>query len=53
MGKAERRWQLANELKYEELADLISPPPPIKEAEQMSVRPTNKLATVWGAIKAR
>ena len=45
--------QLANELNYKELANLISPPPPVKEAEQMSVRPTNKLATVWGAIKTQ
>ena len=45
--------QLANALNYKEIANLISPPPPVKEAEQMSVRPTNKLATVWGAIKAR
>ena len=45
--------QLANALNYKELANLISPPPSVKEAEQMSVRPTNKLATVWGALKAR
>ena len=45
--------QLANALNYKELANLISPPPPVKEAEQMSVRPTNKLATVWGAIKTQ
>ena len=45
--------QLANALNYKEIANLISPPPPVKEAEQMSVRPTNKLATVWGAIKAQ
>ena len=44
--------QLANALNYKELANLISPPP-VKEAEQMSVRPTNKLATVWGAIKTQ
>ena len=45
--------QLANALNYKELANLISPPPLVKEAEQMSVRPTNKLATVWGAIKTQ
>ena len=39
---------LANQLKYQELADLISPP-----IEPKSVRPKNKLATVWGALKAR
>ena len=39
---------LANQLNYQELADLISPP-----IEPKSVRPQNKLATVWGAIKAR
>ena len=43
--------QLANQLKYKELADLISPP--IEAEKKMSVRPQNKLATVWGAIKAR
>ena len=52
-GQGRTPLALANELNYKELADLISPPPPIKEAEQMSVRPTNKLATVWGALKAR
>ena len=45
--------QLATELNYKEIANLISPPSPVKEAEQMSVRPTNKLATVWGAIKTQ
>ena len=39
---------LANQLNYQELADLISPP-----IEPKSVRPQNKLATVWGALKAR
>ena len=43
--------QLANQLKYKELAALI--PPPIEAEKKMSVRPQNKLATVWGAIKAR
>ena len=52
-GQGRTPLALANELNYKELADLISPLPPIKEAEQMSVRPTNKLATVWGALKAR
>ena len=52
-GQGRTPLALANELNYKELADLISPPPPIKEAEQMSVRPTNKLATVWGALKAK
>ena len=41
---------LANQLEYQELADLISPP---IEPEPMPVRPQNKLATVWGALKAR
>ena len=41
---------LANQLNYQELADLISPP---IEPKSMRVRPKNKLATVWGAIKAR
>ena len=39
---------LANQLKYQELADRISPP-----IEPSLVRPQNKLATVWGAIKAK
>ena len=42
---------LANALEYEEIAALISPP--IEAEKKMSVRPQNKLATVWGAIKAR
>ena len=41
---------LAHQLEYQEIADLISPP---IEPEPMRVRPQNKLATVWGAIKAR
>ena len=41
---------LANQLEYQEIADLISPP---IEPEPMRVRPQNKLATVWGALKVR
>ena len=52
-GQGRTALELATELNYKEIANLISPPPPIKEAEQMSVRPTNKLATVWGALKAK
>ena len=42
---------LANELKYEELANLISPPPPVKEEKKMSVKPKGKLTTIWGRLK--
>ena len=52
-GQGRTALELATELNYKEIANLISPPSPVKEAEQMSVRPTNKLATVWGAIKTQ
>ena len=42
---------LANALKYEELANLISPPPPVKEEKKMSVKPKGKLTTIWGRLK--
>ena len=42
---------LANELEYEELANLISPPPPVKEEKKMSVKPKGKLTTIWGRLK--
>ena len=41
--------ELANALEYEEIAALISPP--IEAKKKMSVRPQNKLATLWGALK--
>ena len=44
--------QLATELKYKELADLISPPPPVKEEEKMSVQPQGKKIIPWGKMKA-
>ena len=43
--------QLANALKYEELANLISPPPPVKAEKKMSVKPKGKLTTTWGRLK--
>ena len=44
--------QLATELKYKELANLISPPPPVKEEEKMSVQPQGKKIIPWGKMKA-
>ena len=44
--------QLATELKYKELADLISPPPPVVEEEKMSVKPKGKMIVPWGKMKA-
>ena len=44
--------QLATELKYKELADLISPPPPVVEEEKMSVQPQGKKIIPWGKMKA-
>ena len=44
--------QLATELKYTGLANLISPPPPVKEEEKMSVKPKGKMIVPWGKMKA-
>ena len=44
--------QLANELNYKELADLISPPVEVeKEEGKLSVEGKGKLTTLWGRLK--
>ena len=51
-GQGRTALELATELNYKELADLISPPVEVeKEAEKLSVEGKGKLATVWGRLK--
>ena len=53
-GQGRTPLELATELKYKELADLISPPVvEEQEEEQLPVEARGKLTTLWGALKAR
>ena len=51
-GQGRTPLELANELNYKELANLISPPVvEEQEEEQLPVEARGKLATVWGRLK--
>ena len=50
-GQGRTALALATELNYKVLADLISPPPPVKAEKKMSVKPKGKLTTTWGRLK--